>query len=67
MLTNTHVHLEESERVMFDLYFAGIASIAMHPAAGRSNGVSIATERSLSECADIALEMIEIRREVFKQ
>lgn len=60
------IELEESEVVVFDIFFAGIVSMAhCHPANGRSNGYSEAPKpKSVEGCADLALEMIEVRRRV---
>lgn len=58
--------LAADERVVFDIFFAGIVSMAhCHPGAGRSNGYAQAPPiKSIDGCADLALEMIEKRREV---
>lgn len=58
------LNLNEEEKMVFDVYFPSIASISFHPAAGRSNGHDKAAQRTVEECADIALKMIEVRREV---
>ena len=54
------------EELVFDVYFASIVSMAhCHPANGRSNGHATAPEaKSVEDCADIALNMIEVRRRV---
>lgn len=62
-----NLKLREYEKATFDVFFASIASIAHHPAAGRDNGHGKATVRTVEECADVALEMIEVRRKVFEQ
>lgn len=60
------VELEENEVIVFDIFFAGIVSMAhCHPANGRSNGYAEAPpQKSVEECAKIALEMIRVRRNV---
>lgn len=60
-----NVELLEDEEHIFDIYFAGTVSMAhCHPACGRSNGIAVAPKLTVEECADIALEMIEVRRKV---
>lgn len=60
-----HLELYMGEQQIFDLFFASVASVGhCHPAAGRSNGIAVAPKLSLDECADVALEMLEIRRDV---
>lgn len=62
------IHLSLGEQMAFDMYFSGLVAMNhAHPGAGRSNGVAVAEIRSLDELADLALQMIEIRREVGKQ
>lgn len=57
--------LTSDEHMIFDIFFAGTVSMAhCHPAAGRSNGFAEAPTKTVEECADIALEMIEVRRKV---
>ncbi len=57
--------LEQSEQITFDIFFSGIVAMQEHPGIGRSNGVALAPpKKSVPECADLALEMIEVRRQV---
>ena len=55
--------LAPHEEVVFDIYFAGIVSMAhCHPGSGSTRYGT--TPKSLEGCADLALQMITIRREV---
>lgn len=56
----TRVRLEQDEITPFDVFFASIASMATHPGTTRDK----APERTMQWCADKALEMVLIRREV---
>ena len=57
--------LAENEHITFDIYFSGIVAMQQHPGIGRSNGHGFAAPaKSVEECADLALEMIETRRNV---
>lgn len=60
------LELDVDEILVFDIFFAGIVSMAhCHPANGRSNGFAEAPpKKSIEDCADVALEMIEVRRRV---
>jgi hypothetical protein len=60
------IELDESEVLVFDVFFASVTSMAhCHPGNGRSNGYAAAPPKlSVEECADLALEMIEVRRKV---
>lgn len=49
-----------AELAAFDIYFASIRSMQFHPGAGTREHVRL----SAKECADAALEMLAIRREV---
>lgn len=51
--------LEQDEMIPFDMYFASLASMQVHPGAG-SKEHKIMT---LEECKTMALEMVAIRRE----
>lgn len=52
--------LEQDEMVPFDMYFASLVSMQVHPGAGSKEHKPL----SLDECRRMALEMIQIRREV---
>jgi hypothetical protein len=52
--------LNHDEHITFDMYFASLASMQVHPGAGTKGHAA----KTLQECADMALEMIEIRRTV---
>lgn len=60
------MHLTEHEQLVFDIYFASVASMARHhPGVGRSNGFARAADQlTIEECADEALLMIKERRKV---
>lgn len=75
--------LDQSEINVFDVYFAGVVSMAhCHPGAGihkagnvytyapfgYQHGAENAPKRlSIEECAKVALEMIAVRRKVLEQ
>ena len=52
--------ISQEEYITFDMYFASLCSMQVHPGAGTKDHAKL----SLQECADMALEMIAIRREV---
>jgi hypothetical protein len=52
--------LQPDERIPFDMYFASIASMQVHPGAGTKEHRKL----TLEECRDMALQMIAIRRAV---
>lgn len=52
--------LSPEEYVTFDMYFASLCSMQVHPGAGTKEHAKL----SLRECADMAMEMISIRRAV---
>lgn len=52
-----------SEWAAFDMYFASIRSMQFHPGAGTREHVRL----SARECADAALEMLEIRRQLMQE
>ncbi len=52
--------ISPEEYITFDMYFASLCSMQVHPGAGTKEHAKL----SLQECADMALEMIAIRREV---
>ncbi len=59
------LELYGEEMMVFDVYLAGIVSMNLHPGIGRSNGVADAPPKmDLDQCFDLALEMIELRRQV---
>ncbi len=61
--------MDQSEIMLFDVYFAGVVSMAhCHPGSGRSNGYGTAAPRlTLQECADLVIEMLKVRRQVMAQ
>lgn len=52
--------LSPEECVTFDMYFASLCSMQVHPGAGTKGHDAL----SFEECRDKALEMLELRREV---
>jgi len=50
--------LDKKEQEIWDMYFGEIAGWTIHPGFNREN----AKQPTLDECADMADEMIEIRR-----
>lgn len=50
--------LRPEELVPFDMYFASLVSMQVHPGAGSKEHKPL----SLDECRRMAMEMIEIRR-----
>lgn len=52
--------LTEDERLTFDMYFASLMSMQVHPGAGTKEHRKL----TLEECRDMALQMIDIRRGV---
>ena len=52
--------LRDEERIPFDMYFASLASMQVHPGAGTKEHRKL----TLEECRDMALQMIAIRRNV---
>jgi len=52
--------LYPEEWIPFDMYFASLASMQVHPGAGTKEHRKL----TLQECRDMALEMIAIRRNV---
>lgn len=52
--------IRDHEQTAFDVYFASVTSMQMHPGAGTKEHHKL----SLEECRDVALQMIEIRRNV---
>lgn len=55
--------LSPEEHVPFDMYFASLVSMQVHPGAGTKEHRVL----TLDECKVMALAMIEIRREVTSQ
>lgn len=54
---------DPQEVAAFDMYFASIRSMQFHPGAGTREHVRLTAR----ECADAALEMLAIRREILKE
>lgn len=50
--------MTDAEKVAFDMYFASIVSMQHHPGAGTKDHQKM----SLTECRDVALYMVELRR-----
>lgn len=55
--------LSPEEHIPFDMYFASIASMQVHPGAGAKEHRAL----TLDECKEMALAMIDIRRAVTAQ
>lgn len=55
--------LAPHEHTAFDVYFASLATMRVHPGAG-TKGHEAPT---LEECRDMALDMIRIRRDVLRK
>ena len=51
-----------AEVMIFDLYFASIRSMQFHPGAGTRGHQRL----SAQECAEAAMEMLEVRRTVLR-
>lgn len=49
------------ERLAFDVYFASVTSMQYHPGAGTKEHARL----SMEECRDVAVQMVELRREAF--
>lgn len=52
--------ISPDEHIAFDMYFASICSMQVHPGAGTKEHEKM----TLSECRDMATDMIKIRRDV---
>lgn len=52
--------LNANEHIAFDCYFASLASMQVHPGAGTKEHAKL----SLAECRDMAMNMIELRRQL---
>lgn len=50
--------LQPVEHIPFDMYFASLVAMQVHPGAGTKEHRKL----TLEECRDMALDMIEIRR-----
>lgn len=55
--------LQPDELIPFDMYFASLMSMQVHPGAGTKEHRKL----TLCECRDMALEMVSIRRNVISQ
>lgn len=51
--------IRPDERISFDMYFCALASMSLHPGAGTREHKQI----TLPECRDMAIEMLQLRRE----
>lgn len=54
--------MKPDESLSFDVYFASVVSMQFHPGAGTKEHKRL----SLEECKEIALQMVEIKREVMR-
>ena len=54
------MNLNQDERIPFDMYFASLTSMQVHPGAGTKEHRKL----TLEECCDMALAMLRIRREL---
>lgn len=52
--------LQPDEHLTFDMYFASLASMQVHPGAGTKEHRKL----TLEECRDMALQMMAIRRDL---
>ena len=52
--------MNPSEVIAFDMYFASLTSMQFHPGAGTKEHRQL----SIKECSDIAVQMLELRRQV---
>ena len=52
--------LHEEEHTPFDVYFASLMSMQVHPGAGAKENRPL----TMAECRDMALKMVEMRRSV---
>jgi hypothetical protein len=63
--------LTEREQVEFMMYYAGIVAMARHHPGAKYDkvhgGYNVTKLSSLEDCADEALGMIEVSRQVFAQ
>lgn len=55
--------LYDDERIPFDMYFASLTAMQVHPGAGTKEHRKL----TLEECRDMALQMIDIRRNVVRE
>lgn len=54
--------LKPDERIAFDMYFASLCSMQVHPGAGTKGHEALTFE----QCRDKAIEMMNLRRGVMK-
>jgi len=54
------IDLNESEVMAFDMYFASVCSMQYHPGAGTKKHRAL----TISECAEVAINMIVERRKL---
>lgn len=57
-MSNSRDTIQPDERIAFDMFFASLASMQVHPGAGTKDHRVL----TLEECAQKALEMLQIRR-----
>lgn len=58
----TSFAIEGHEHITFDMYFCSLASMQVHPGAGTKEHKKL----SIEECRDMAVKMIELRRELIQ-
>jgi len=56
----SEIVLDEDEVIAFDMYFCSVASLQFHPGAGTKEHKAL----SISECKDVALDMVLARRTI---
>ena len=61
-MSNSRDTIEREEHIAFDMYFASICSMQVHPGAGTKDHRQL----TLMECRDMALEMLAIRQDLFR-
>ena len=54
--------MTDKEMLAFDVYFASLCSMQVHPGAGTKGQIPM----TLDECRKMALDMLKIRRDVEK-
>lgn len=61
------IEVDSMRCLAWDAYFAGVASISLHPGAGKDRGYGAAPQRSVTDCALIADAMLAERDKRFAQ
>lgn len=62
-MSNFSESLSSDERIAFDMYFASLCSMQVHPGAGMKGQVAL----TFHQCSEKALEMLEIRRKIIER